>query len=147
MKEIKHNRHKIVIEDDISRLNIQRFQHFNRWLLMDSGIGSDLNAINGRLTNIMLYIKHDDKENALKEVANMSQAITFVMENINPEMGAFICLCESIDGVRVNDLSDEGIKKYIEILGRKDIPLAKIREWLSDAKKKLKKILLPFSRN
>jgi hypothetical protein len=39
MKEIKHNRHKIVIEDDISRLNIQRFQTFNRWLLMDSGIG------------------------------------------------------------------------------------------------------------
>lgn len=145
MREIRHNGHRIVIEDDISRLNIQRFQHFNRWLLIESGIGSDLEAINSRLSNVMNYIRLEEKEKALKEVANLSQAMAFTMQNISPEMSAFICLCDSIDGVKVNDLSEEGIKRYVEILGKKKIPLGKIREWLGDAKKKLKAIQRLFS--
>lgn len=145
MKELTHNRHRIIINDNIAELPIIRFQAFNRWLMLESGIGSDINAINAKLSNIAAFIERDKKENALKEVANMSQALAFMMGNISPEQNAFICLCEKIDGKQVIDYSDEGV----EALSKKinDIPIGILRGWIDEAKKKLKTMWIYSSRN
>ncbi len=136
MKTEKYKGHKVVYYDSVEELPINRFQAFNKWLMLDSGIGSDLNAVNTRLNNIAKYINLDSKEEALKEIANLTQAFAFITGHLSPEFNAFICLCDSIDGQKVSDLSDEGIKGYIELLSRKKIPILKLREWLNAAKKK-----------
>lgn len=136
MKTEIYNGHKVVYYDSVEELPINRFQAFNKWLMLDSGIGSDLNAVNQRLNNIGKYINLDSKNEALKEVANLSQAVAFITGHLNPEFNAFICLCDSIDGQEVKDLSDEGIKGYIDILSTKKIPIWKVRQWLNAAKKK-----------
>ena len=105
--------------------------------MLDSGIGSDHNAINQRLNNIAQFVKLDKKDEALKEVANISQAVGFIIGHLSPDFNAFICLCDSIDGKKVNDLSDEGIRGYVEILSKTKAPVWQFRQWLEDAKKKL----------
>ena len=137
MKTLTHNRHEIKIYDSVEELPINRFQDFNRWLMLDAGIGSDAESINLRLGNIAKLLNLEEKNEALKEVANLSQSMAFVMSKLSPEFNAFICLCDSINGKKVNDLSDEGIKGYIEILSRTKVPIWKVREWLEEAKKKL----------
>ena len=137
MKTLTHKKHKLVNYDSIEELPINRFQAFNKWLMLESGIGSDHNAINQRLNNIAQFVNLDKKDEALKEVANLSQAISFVIGELSPDLNAFICLCDSIDGRKVNDLTDEGIKGYVEILSKTKAPVSLVGQWLNEAKKKL----------
>lgn len=147
MKQLIHNEHKILIYDSIGELPIERFQAFNKYLLLDSGIGSDFNAINQRLHSLSRLIGTDRKNDALKEIANLSQAINFIIANVSPEMYAFVCLCRQIDGKDITDLSDEGIKSTLSMLNKIEIPNNILTRWLYGAKKKLRKKSSYISRN
>lgn len=134
MKTGKINKHTVEIFDAIDELPIQRFQKYNKYMLIDSGVGSDLQDILDHIERAKIYIKANPAM-AVAELDNLRQAIYLVSEEMSPKYMAFAVLVNKIDGKPADDLSDVGLKNVLETL--KDVPKTWIDRILDSVKKKI----------
>lgn len=123
------------VYDSIDEMPIVNFQKYNKYLLIDSGIGSDADDIDAHIVKIAKFIKANNNKKALQELQNMRQNMYMVNNEISPKYLAFAALIHSIDGKEVNDLSDDGLKKLLQDL--KDIKHSKVIDFLLWLKKKV----------
>jgi len=128
------NSKEVRLYDSIDELPITRFHKYNKCLLIDSGIGSDLSDIDAHIERLYRYISHDSKL-AVQELQNLRQSLYMVSQEISAKFLSFAVLVESIDGVKRDDLSDEGMKNTLELL--KEMPNGMISEIVEALKKKL----------
>lgn len=135
MKEVKIGKHDIVMYDSIEELPMRRFHWFNKMLLIDSGIGSDLSAFDQHLVKARSFILAKKHEQALTELDNLRQNYYFVMEGISPKFMAFSALVVKIDGEEYNELSDDALKKVIEKIS--DAPMTALNQTFEEVKKKI----------
>lgn len=136
MRIIEINGHRLEMYASIEELPITRFQDFNRLMLIDAGIGSDLDAVDRHLAAVLRYNARGDKEKLQKEVMNLRQNLAFAIGHISPEMGAFCALIKSIDGEPVDDLSDEGIARTLKKLSARGATFGHLVQWMKELKKK-----------
>ena len=59
MKEIKFNGHFLEMYDSIEELPIGQFQEYNRYILIDAGIGSNLDDSTSHIMTAARYIKNE----------------------------------------------------------------------------------------
>lgn len=142
MKEVQIGKHKVEMHDDISQLPVKRYHVFNRMLLVDAGIGSDISDFDRHLERIMAYTRKEQRENLLAEVKNLRQSVYFVLNGINPKLMAFACLVTKIDGTAYDDLTDEGLRKVVAVLN--DVPIADVTASFEAVKKKIDDDLLRY---
>lgn len=135
MKSLLINKKIIRVYDSIDEMPIVNFQKYNKYLLIDSGIGSDADDIDAHIVKIAKFIKANNNKKALQELQNMRQNMYMVNNEISPKYLAFAALIHSIDGKEVNDLSDDGLKKMLQDL--KDIKHSKVIDFLLWLKKKV----------
>ena len=134
MKEVQIGKHRVEMHDDISQLPVKRYHVFNRMLLVDAGIGSDISDFDRHLERVMAYTRKEQRENLLAEVKNLRQSVYFVLNGINPKLMAFACLVTKIDGTAYDDLTDEGLRKVVAVLN--DVPIADVTAQFEAVKKK-----------
>jgi hypothetical protein len=103
-------------------------------MLVDAGVGSDLNDINDKISRIARYIEKSDKINAKIELENLRQALYLVSQETNIEHLSFMVLIKSVDGKETNDLSDEALRALQEKLS--DTSLSVFDRLLQSVKKK-----------
>lgn len=115
MKIGKINKHTVEIYDSIDELPINRFQRYNKYLLIDSGVGSDLQDVLDHIDRAKIYIKSNPSM-AITELDNMKQAVYLVSEQISPKYIAFAVLVSKIDGQPMDDLTDAGLQRVLDIL-------------------------------
>ena len=135
MKSLLINKKIVRVYDSIDEMPIINFQKYNKYLLIDSGIGSDADDIDAHIIKIAKFIKANNNKKALQELQNMRQNMYMVNSEISPKYLAFAALIYSIDGKEVNDLSDDGLKKLLQDL--KDIKHSKVINFLLWLKKKV----------
>lgn len=135
MKTAKFNGNYIELYDEIDKLPIERFKEFNKYLMIDGGIGGDMESVDGHIVNLMQFIRRKDEDKAIQELNNMRQNYYFIIERINPEMNAFCTLVKTINGKPYDDLSDEGMTKLQSELSKKGLTIGKMRGWLHEVKK------------
>ena len=124
MKEVELNGHKVRVYDSIDGLPMVRFHRYNRMLLVDAGIGSDIGDFDSHIERVVRYIRKGDNDSAAKEMDNLRQNVYMIMSGQSVRDLSFACLVESIDGMETDDLSPEGLKKVLHLLGgatRKEI--------------------------
>lgn len=117
MKEVKLNGHDVRVYDSIDDLPMVRFHRYNRMLLVDAGIGSEIGDFDSHIERVVRYIHKGDNDNAAKELDNLRQNVYMIMQGQSVKDMSFACLVESIDGVRCDDLSPEGLQKVLHMLG------------------------------
>lgn len=135
MKNLTVNKKTVRVYDSIDEMPIINFQKYNKYLLIDSGIGSDVDDIDAHIARIAKFIKSNNDKKALQELQNMRQSMYMVNSEISPKYLAFAALIHSIDGEEVNDLSDDGLKNVLAKL--KEIKHSKIIDFLVWLKKKV----------
>lgn len=135
MKNVLINKKIVRVYDSIDEMPIINFQKYNKYLLIDSGIGSDADDIDAHIVKIAKYIKSNNNIKALQELQNMRQNIYMVNSEISPKYLAFAALIHSVDGKEVNDLSDDGLKKLLQDL--KEVKHSKVIDFLLWLKKKV----------
>lgn len=101
--------------DSIEELPILNFQKFNRYMLLDAGIGSDLEDIDVHIEKIAKYI-NTDKKLAIQELMNLRQSLYFVSQGVDVKHLAFVTLIAEINGKKLYDLSDDNVKAISEKL-------------------------------
>lgn len=135
MKDIKIGKHKLKIYDSIEELPIVRHHKFNKLMLIDAHIGSELSDFDNHLERIMRYIREGKSDLAEKELLILRQNVFFIQSEISPKYLAFAALIYSVDGKENKDLSDEALTKLIEKIS--DVPVRDINGVLEESKKKL----------
>lgn len=135
MKNLLINNKIVRVYDSIDEMPIVNFQKYNKYLLIDSGIGSDADDIDAHITRIAKFIKANNNKKALQELQNMRQNMYMVNNEISPRYLAFAALIHSVDGKEANDLSDDGLKALLKEL--KEVKHSAIVEFLLWLKKKV----------
>lgn len=146
MREIQLNGYLVELYDSLDELPIIRFNEYNRYVMIDSGIGSDMEAANTHINTAIRHIAKGDKENAYQVLNNLRNNLHFVVEGTSPKMNAFVCLIKSINGREVTDLSDYNIQKILKKLNNKGLTIGMVEGFLEAVKKKLMRSLKSFSR-
>ena len=113
MKILIINKKTVKVYDSIDEMPIVNFQKYNKYLLIDSGIGSDADDIDAHITRVAKFIKANNSKKALQELQNMRQNMYMVNNEISPKYLAFAALIQSVDGKEISDLSDDSLKNTL----------------------------------
>ena len=85
-------------------------------LLIDAGVGSDLNDWDAHIEKAIRFIRKEKPDLAEKELDNLRQNVYFVQSAISPKYLAFACLVKSVDGTEYNDMTADGLQKVLDLL-------------------------------
>lgn len=140
----KINGHELKMYEGIDDLPMDRYSAFNRYLLIEGGVGSDMSSVNTHLSRVEQYIANDDKKSAMLEIGCLRQNMAMVLNDVNLQSMSFAVLIHSIDGVKCTDLGDEGLR---ELLKKINPSQGRVHKIVSAFKKKLILRLLPFTRS
>lgn len=141
MVTLKIGRHKVEAYDTIDEMPVVRFQKFQKLLLVDAGIGSDIAAFDQRIERVRRFLAGGKADKAAQELENMRQAVYFIQAGVSPRHRAFAALVSKVDGLPA-DISDEGLARTAEILG--DAPVGDMRTAIDAVKKKIDEDLMTY---
>jgi len=142
---VKVGKYRVELWDDLSEMPATRMQEFNVAVLVDANVGGDLEAIDQHLQRLLKLVKLDDKEKLTNEVMAMRQSMFFVIQKVSPRHKAFVSLIKSINGKPLDSLSEDTIKQVIEKLSDEGLTEGKIKQVVSEVKKKFRQLLSYFS--
>lgn len=109
------NQLSIRLFESIDELPVRNFSAFNKYLMIDSGIGSDFDEIDR--THIQAMFKTiESPEKLKKELQNLRSLVNNMLSDVNVKHLAFACLIHSIDGETLEDLSQTNLEKVIRRL-------------------------------
>ncbi len=103
MNTFKIGPHTIELYDGIDELPITRFHKYNKMLLVDAGIGSELSDFDAHIEKAMRFCKVKP-ELAIMELENLRQNVYFIQSESSPKHLAFCALIYKLDGVEQNDI-------------------------------------------
>lgn len=135
MKEVKLGKHKVMLYNSIDELPIVRFHKYNKCLLVDAGLGSDLSAVDGHIERAVRFINGGHKQEAATEMENIRQTIYLIIQGMNPRHLAFAALVKEVDGKPCDDISDDGLQRTLDLLG--DVPVKEMTAENEAVKKKI----------
>ena len=135
MKTTKIGERAVVLYDSIDELPILRFHAYNKMLLIDAGVGSDLNDWDAHIEKAIRFIRKEKPDLAEKELDNLRQNVYFVQSAISPKYLAFACLVKSVDGTEYNDMTADGLQKVLDLFA--DAPNAELTAQLEAVKNKI----------
>ena len=142
MKKMKLGEHSVVMFDSIEELPIVRFQKYNKMLMLDAGLGSDLTALDAHLARVGEFIKAGETDNAAREIDNLRQTLFNVQNGLTPHFMSLIPLMAEVDGEPLTDLSDENIQAVYDRL--KDVTMKAYEGAASEVKKKIEEELKAY---
>lgn len=128
-------KHKVEMYDGIDELPVARFHKYQKLLLIEAGIGSDITAFDHRLDKARRFLADGKPDKAQQELDNLRQCVNLIQQEISPKQFAFAVLVKSIDGKECKDISDDALNAVLKKLN--DTPVSRLAARLDAVKKKI----------
>lgn len=138
MRTIKLGLSKVEFYDSIKEMPIERYHEFQKLLLQDLGVGSDIESISGHFSNLYMLLSTGSTDAALQEAKNLHNNMYLAINEIGVSSYCFAALVKSING-KETELTEEGIKRTLKKLSK--VSVAKSEEILFEVKKNLRQTL------
>jgi len=142
MVKTELGKHKVEFYNAIDELPIARFHKYQKYLLIDAGIGGDIQGFDTRIEKTRRYLMEGQTDNATKELANMRQSINLILSGINPKHRAFATLVTKIDDKVYDVITDDTIAEIVETLS--DVSISDMAVHFEAAKKKIDSELMLY---
>lgn len=142
MQTTQIGKHKVEIFDAIDEMPVVRFHKYQKLLLIDAGIGSDIASYDRGMEKARQFLAEGKTDKAAQELENARLCIHFIQQGINPKHRAFAALVKSIDGVACDDMSDDALEKVTKTL--QDAPNNLLTALLEAVKKKIDSELMVY---
>ncbi len=114
MVERTVNGHKLVFYDGVEDLPIVQFHRYSKYLLVESGIGDNINDIDKHITRILNFF--NDKKKMQQELMNLRQCLYVIATEQDLHNKATLCLVRSVDGKPWEDFSDSGLEELYKMV-------------------------------
>ena len=135
MVTAKIGKHKVEFYDTIEELPIVRLHKYQKLLLVDAGVGSDMAALDQRLLRVREFIAANKQEQAQQELENLRQCVFMIQNGLAPKHRAFAVLVTRLDGKDCSDIGDDALAAITEKLN--DVPEKELTAQLEAVKKKI----------
>lgn len=135
---------EIEIYESIKEMPISRHHEFQKLILQDVGLGSDIGSVGKHFSQFHTYLTGGKVNDALQEAKNLHNNIFYMIQKINIKSFCFACLIKSVNGNDVWDLSQESIQKRLDELSKAGLTMEDVGEILEDVKKKIKQNFEPI---
>lgn len=136
MAILKIKRNTVETYESLSEMPMRNFHLFNKFIVLNSNIGSDLDSIQDRVQKVRRFVAQQDGKKADAELNNLLQALTFAVENVPTDSLAFVCLCRRINNRDVIIMDDESAIRWQQRLSRYGSPMGLIWDTIGRLKKK-----------
>lgn len=120
-----------------SELPIDRYTAFQKYLVLESGIGSTPQAIANRYLKIKALIEEGKYKDALIENENAYKAVISATEGVQYGSMAFACLVARIGSYCADDLTEDGLLRVTELLEKSGVLQSEISNSVEESKKKI----------
>lgn len=122
---------------ETDEMPMDRYMLFNKYLFLESGIGSSFEDYIQKNNIVRMHIKRGEFTKADQELYNQVLTASNAINEINFEYNAFVAAIHSINGVINSDVSEEGIKRTQKLLNSKGVTLKFVKESVDQIKKKV----------
>lgn len=129
--------HHCKLYDSIKELPMVRYQEFNKLLLQDVGIGSDMQSVSNHFSSFYNLIVNKKTDELLQETKNLNNNIYYMIEKLNIKSFCFAAMTHSIDGQEVSTLNENDAKSVINKLSSLGLKQSDCEEIVNDIKKNL----------
>ena len=147
MQELQIGDLKIKLYSSSEDLPIKRYVKFQKYLLIDSGVGSDIEAIGGHFAKLFEYQTHNLTEQALQETKNLYYNFYLIISEVSALGYSFCCLIHSINDEEITDFSEENLAVLLERINKAKASQKEIAEKVSAIKKKIQSELKLYAPN
>lgn len=138
MREHICNGHKVLFFNSPEVLPMNRYQKFNKHLMIDNDVGSDFADYNARTDKSIKFFKRGMNKEGLQELENRRQTVYNAFTMYSPKHHALATLVHSIDGKERGYLDDD-LEKTIDILDKIGFSHKDADDTIEAVKKKSKK--------
>lgn len=135
MVTVKIGKHTVEMFDAIDELPIVRFHKYQKMLLVDAGVGADMDAFDHRIERARRYVAEGKSDKAQQELENLRQCVYLIQNGLSPAHRAFAALVAKIDGKECKDMSDAALEAITAKL--QDVPAKELTARLDAVKKKI----------
>lgn len=133
--------HIFMFHDSIETLPAKQFHLYTKYVLVLSGIGDSIDAIDTHISKIASYITSDPKR-AVNELMNYRKCLYSIMTGADYRHKANMCLVKSVDGKAWTDFTDSGINALYEMCNTEEE--RKLRQLEGDLKRRLDEELMTY---
>lgn len=128
---------RVYVYGDSKECPSKRYSRLQKYLVMDAGIGSDLESISSHFTRLYGFIGEAMTDTALKECENLHMNFFAVLNEMNFRSLAFAIIVASINDEPQTDISDEGLKRLLERVDSLELSQGTIETAVDEVKKKI----------
>lgn len=126
---------KLELYESADELPAHRYVLLNKFMLIDSGVGSDLNDFGQKIAKISKLIDIN-KENARTELMNLYQSVYMIAEMVNPKLYSYVCFIHKIGNeVLPVELTEEDVTEYFKRINTEKVSI--LKQTFEGLKKKL----------
>lgn len=111
---LKLGKHKIEFYESIDSMPFCRFNSFNKFVMLDAELGSDVMAFDQKVGKIFQFLGKEMVKDALNEMYNLRNTYHNILSENNVRGLAFACLVRKIDGELMEDFSVDNLKTILE---------------------------------
>ena len=140
MRIVKLTGGNIKIRESIKELPIDRFTDFQKYLVQDSGIGSDMGAVNNHFGKWDRLASAGKIDEAMRERHNLHMNIFLMINQINIQHITFCCLVDSVNSGGdvfdpITDYSESAMHDLSKKLGQMGLTHGDVADILESVKK------------
>lgn len=135
----KLGKHNVEFYDSIDSLPFDRFNSFNKFVMLDAELGSDVIAFDQKISKMFQFLGKEMIKEATGELYNLRNTYHNIMNGNNVRGLAFACLIRKIDGEKIEDYSTENMKSILEKLSGWGLEIGEVKETTDVLKKNLKR--------
>jgi len=117
MKEIQVGDNCVLkIYATAQELPLDRYTKLQKYSLLEVGIGNTIESVANHFQKLHQFVANDMKEDALLEAENLHYNFYSILQEVNYSSMAFCCFIHSINGTKVDDMSEENLKVILKDL-------------------------------
>lgn len=131
MKKINN----VVLYDSIDNMPQLRKHLFDKFLILEDGIGGSIEGIEKSFSKLDSYIAAKDFDKLLMERQNIHARFINALSGINFKSMAFVCLVKSISG-EIVEIIDESTAEEFQKKALKKVSHSQLNEFIEEVKKK-----------
>jgi len=133
----KLGKHTVEFYDSIDSLPFDRFNSFNKFVMLDAELGSDVIAFDQKISKIFQFLGKEMTKEATGELYNLRNTYHNIMTENNVRGLAFACLIRKIDDEKIEDYSIENMKSILKKLSGWGLEIGHVKESNDSIKKNL----------
>ena len=135
MRKISLGKDVLMVYETIKELPVKRYNKFQSYLMLDSGIGSTMADVDRRFTNLDTFLSAGKLKEAAEERNNLHYAIYSNINGINYKSLSFGCMIHSFKGKPVTDLEESSLMELLNKLSDSGLTQMMVQEQIDDLKK------------